>query len=117
MMIRRLSLFVLFIALFAPLDPRAQDQSDGTLHVLRPSINAEQEKAEFCLEFDHPLDLSDRGRIIAAIRLQSDGKAVPVTQPNVSLSATAICLQSLDHEQDYSLTVTDLRGSHGEKLT
>ena len=113
----------LFIALclvalfFAPLDPHAQDQSDGTLHVLRPSINAEQDKAEFCLELDHSLDLSDRNRILGAIHLQSESKTVQIAPANVSISATTLCLLSLAHEEDYSLTITDLRGAHGEKLT
>jgi len=112
----------LFIALFllvllAPWNPRAQDQSDGTLHVLRPSINAEQDKAEFCLELDHALDLSDRDRILGAIHLQSESKTIQIVPANVSISTTTLCLLSLAHEEDYGLTITDLRGAHGEKLT
>jgi uncharacterized protein YfaS (alpha-2-macroglobulin family) len=117
-MISRLCLYGFFFlaALVLPLAPRAQDQSDGTLHVLRPSIDAEQDTAELCLEFDHALDLSDRRRVLAGIRLESDGKTVPIAPANISMTATLLCLQSLIYRQEYSLTVTDLRGTGGEKL-
>src|ERR1700679_596938 len=82
----RLFIALCLVTLLAPLDPHAQDQSDGTLHVLRPSINAEQEKAEFCLELDHALDLSDRNRILGAIHLQSESKTVQIAPANVSIS-------------------------------
>ena len=105
------------MALLLPLTPRAQNQSDGTLHVVRPSIDAEQDTAELCLEFDHALDRANPNHILAGIHLESDRKAVPLTLPNVNLGSTSLCLQSLAHRQDYSLTVSDLRGAGGEKLT
>lgn len=107
----------LVLALVLPLASRAQNQSDGTLHVLRPSINAEQDTAELCLEFDHALDRTNPGRILAGIHLQSDDKPIAVALPDLNLGSTSLCLQSLAHRQDYSLTLSDLRGAGGEKLT
>ncbi|MGE3622561.1 MAG: hypothetical protein AB7H77_01625, partial [Bdellovibrionales bacterium] len=117
-MINRFAIYSLaFVALLlSPVPPHAQESSNGTLHVLRPSINAEQETAELCLEFDHPLDLSERHRTASAIRLRSDGKTVPITLNNLSVSGTLLCLQSLIHRQEYSLTLNDVRGAGGEKL-
>ncbi len=116
-MIYRFLFCLLFLSPMLPIASLAQDQSDGTLHVLRPSIDAEQDTAELCLEFDHPLDLSDHKRIIAGIRLEADGKTVPLSSSNISLTATLLCLQSLAYRQEYNLTVTGLSGANKEKLT
>jgi len=108
---------LIVIVLMLPLQTHAQDQSDGTLHVLRPSMSADQEMGELCLEFDHALDLSDRARALSAIHLESDGKQVAITPTNAGLAATSLCLQSLAHRRNYSLTISDLRGANKEKLT
>ena len=113
-MILRLCFFVLLF--LTPFAARAEDVG-GSLHVVRPSIDAAQDTGELCLELDHALPLSDRASIIVALHLEADGKSAPLPSSNVSLTANTICLQSLDYRQDYRLTVSGLKGAAGEKLT
>lgn len=113
----RLFAFLFAAAVILPWHPHAQNASDGTLHIVRPNIDAEQDAAELCLEFDHALDRTNPGRIAAGIHLESVGKTVPANLSNINLGPTSFCIQGLSHRQDYSLTVSDLRGAAGEKLT
>ena len=108
-------LFVVLLGLAVP--ALAQDVNDGTLHVLRPIIHAEQEEAELCLEFDHDLDATDHSRIAAALKLESGGKGIPVKPQNISLVANLLCLPSLEHHREYRIVVTGVRGAKGEKLS
>lgn len=115
----RFCLSVLLAAslVFTPRPGTAQNAGDdGTLHILRPSINTGQDTAELCLEFDRPLDLSSRTRLASAIQLETNGKQVPVSASNISVMPTLLCVQSLAYRQNYHLTVSALRGAHGEKL-
>jgi uncharacterized protein YfaS (alpha-2-macroglobulin family) len=109
--------FTLLLVLFFPVLSGAQDTSDSTLHVLRPIIHTEQDKAELCLEFDHPLDQGKQGRIVGNIRLESDGKPVVVETKNLSVNANQFCLSTLDHRRGYRLILAGLRGTNGEKLS
>lgn len=94
-----------------------QDTSDGTLHVLRPMIHAEQDRAELCLEFDHPLDDSERVRSSIAIKLESGGKKIAVPQQGLNINAATLCLPSLEHKKNYRLSLSGLKGANNEKLT
>ncbi|MDP9128579.1 MAG: hypothetical protein M3N08_10020, partial [Pseudomonadota bacterium] len=97
------------------LPARAQEQNDGTLHVLRPVMHAEQEDAEFCLEFDHDL-ASDRNRAASVIKLESSGKTLPLRAQNISTEGALLCLQSLERGREYRVSVNGLRGTKSEKL-
>jgi uncharacterized protein YfaS (alpha-2-macroglobulin family) len=104
----------LLLCAAAPLD--AQDVSDGTLHVLRPVVHAEQEEAELCLEFDRELNPADHDRIASTIKLESGGKKIQVRPQNISVIANLLCLPSLEHHREYRITVTGMRGAKDEKL-
>lgn len=95
---------------------QTQDAGDGTLHVLRPVIHAEQESAEICLEFDHELDAADRGHLASLIRLESGGKSIPVRAQTMSVTGNLLCVPSLEHRKDYRIVINGARGSKGEKL-
>jgi uncharacterized protein YfaS (alpha-2-macroglobulin family) len=108
--------FVMLSCLALPARAQTQDQTDGSLHVLRPSIDTEQDAAEICLEFDHPLDLTDRAHLLAGIRLTMDGKAVQGLSSNVNATGSFLCLQALEHRRKYDLAIANLHGAKGEKL-
>lgn len=95
----------------------AQDTNDGTLHVLRPVLHAEQEEAELCLEFDHDLDAYDHAHIASAIKLEAGGKNIFIKPQNINITANLLCLPSLEHHKEYRIAVSGLRGTKGEKLT
>jgi uncharacterized protein YfaS (alpha-2-macroglobulin family) len=111
-----LSLFLVVLALPAHQSHAADEPADTSLHVLRPTIHAEQDKAELCLEFDHGLDASDLASVASNVRLQSSGKTLPMNAQNISVTNSLLCLSSLDHRKEYRVTITDVRGSKGEKL-
>lgn len=94
----------------------AQEKNNENLHILRPIIHAEQDRAELCLEADHTLDDSDRARNAIVLRLESDGKKMAVSQQGLNITATTLCLPSLEHRRSYRLTLSGLKGSDGEKL-
>jgi uncharacterized protein YfaS (alpha-2-macroglobulin family) len=95
-------------------------EGDGSLHVLRPVMNTEQEQAEICLEFDAALEngksLADRQHLASELRLESKGVRIPLTTRNVSVNDNVLCVSPLDHQRDYRLSVADLRGTHGERM-
>lgn len=113
----RFFLYAILPGLLLAVPIRAQDQSDGTLHIVRPIIDAVQDTAGLCLEFDHPLDPASRGAVIAGTKLESGGKAEQLTAANVSLASALLCFQSLQYRQDYTLTLENAKGAKGEKLT
>jgi uncharacterized protein YfaS (alpha-2-macroglobulin family) len=89
----------------------AEDSTTGTLHVLRPIIRADQEKAEMCLEFDHELNGFDR----ADLKLESKGKPV-ATVKGANIQGNVLCIPELEHGHDYHIAVNNIRGTMGEKL-
>ena len=116
-MTRRLLLVFALLALgIFPGSARAQDQNDGTLHVMRPIIHAEQEDAEFCLEFDHALDTTDHRRAASGKAQIRRKKPFQVASQNISIAGNLLCLSALEHQQEYRLVVAGLRGAKGEKL-
>jgi uncharacterized protein YfaS (alpha-2-macroglobulin family) len=107
----------LLLSLLAALTvAQAQTASDGTLHVLRPIIRAEQDKAELCLEFDHPLVAEDQTRVTATVKLESGLKTIPIASRNLSVNGSELCIPALEHREDYRLTLSNLHGAGGEKL-
>lgn len=116
LLLRRHSLSFLLTLLLPILPSYGQEASDGTLRVLRPLIHAEQDRAEFCLEFDHTLDDSDRARSALNIRLESIGKTNFVPEKNVTFTAATLCIPSLEHGKNYHLTLSGIKGTAGEKL-
>jgi uncharacterized protein YfaS (alpha-2-macroglobulin family) len=77
-------------------------------------LHTEGDKAELCLEFDHPLDAGSRAR--TALRLEADGKNISLAPQSLSITSTFLCLPQLDYGKDYHLTLSRLRGSKGEGL-
>lgn len=94
----------------------AQD-SDISLHILRPVIHAEREKAEICLEFDHVLDPGSHARLVTAIRLENQGKNQTLAPQNISLDGNNLCILNLEHGHHYRINVSGVRGTKGEKLS
>ena len=111
-----LILNLVLCCLFPTSYAHAQDASDGTLHVLRPIIHAEQDKAELCLEFDHAL-AADSPIQSGVVKLESGLKNIPVTSKNLSVNGSELCIPSLDHRKDYRLILSNLHGAAGEKLS
>lgn len=108
-------LFVGFLGCL-PSWAKAQD-GDATLHILRPLIHADREKAEICLEFDHVLDKTSHARIVAAVHLENEGKSQAQAPQNISLDGNNLCVLNLEHQHNYRITVAGVRGEKGEKLS
>ncbi|MDX2028430.1 MAG: hypothetical protein SFW62_07320 [Alphaproteobacteria bacterium] len=111
-----LRLLALPALLILPGFAAAQEGGDGTLHVLRPVIHAEREKAELCLEFDHDLDPDNGARLGAGAHLKAGRKTTALTSSSASSAGRLLCVQGLEHGQDYRLSIASLRGAKGEKL-
>src|SRR4029077_7390901 len=107
---------LLLLLFVVPFVVHAQNADDGTLHVLRPIIRAEQDKAELCLEFDHPLVKEGQTRITATVKLESGHKTVSIAPKNLGVTGSELCIPALEHRQDYRLTLSNLHGAAGEKL-
>jgi len=114
----------LFLALFllaapasaqAPAQTRTPGPDDGQLHILRPALHAEQDKAELCLEFDRALE-DDFSKAVGAIKLSSGGKPIVLSPQNLGVNGNVACISNLEHRKTYRLSVGDLRGENGEKL-
>jgi uncharacterized protein YfaS (alpha-2-macroglobulin family) len=94
----------------------AQEQGDGTLHVLRPLVHAEQEEGEICLEFDHDLEGKDHRHAASSLHLESAGKNLTIASRNVSVDSNLLCLSGLEHRHEYRFAVSGLKGAKGEKM-
>ena len=96
----------------------ADDAAPEPVHVLRPAIHAEREKAELCLEFDRDLGLSGAAsRIAAALHLEEDGKPVTLARRSIAYSGNEICLSDLERRKNYRLVMEALSGKNGDKIS
>lgn len=95
----------------------AQNSGGEALHILRPVLHAEQDKAELCLEFDHPLSDSGGLRNSGNLRLETAGKRINLTRDALNVSSSSLCIAGLEHRKNYRLSLTDIKGDKGEKLT
>lgn len=110
--------FGIFLPLtFTPGGAHAAEVS-APLYVIRPILHAEQEKAELCLEFDHNLDaVGTVARFAPALRLELDGKNLPIVRKNISVGGDQICVSGLEHQKNYRLVLSALRDAKGQKLS
>jgi uncharacterized protein YfaS (alpha-2-macroglobulin family) len=89
-------------------EARAQNTSSNALHVIKSSINAEADNAEFCLEFDHTLTQTSPYHLTIALHLEQDGKKV--VPQNIEATGASICIFPLDRDKPYHIEVNGLRG-------
>ena len=79
-------------------------------------LNGEAEIAELCLNFSAPLDLANRDALLNAITLEQEDRRVALTARDLNLTNDQICLQNLQHDRDYQLTVKPFLNRDGVKL-
>ena len=113
-----LSFFVVFLLGFSREAVCAEWMGDdGTLHVLRAVVHAEQDQPELCLEFDHSLLEENHKKITATVRLESEGKPISASSKAISVFENTLCVPVPQHRKNYRLTLTGLRGAEGRQLT
>ncbi|MDR3424029.1 MAG: hypothetical protein P4M13_02980 [Alphaproteobacteria bacterium] len=88
-------------------------QDTAVLHVVKSTVNAEAENAEICLEFDKALSPAAPARLVAALRLETDGK--PVTPANAAAAGTSLCLFPLERGKSYRLDLAEQRGADKDR--
>ncbi len=111
---RALQILLASILLSSPV--WAEDQGDGTLHVLRPLVHVEQDEGELCLEFDHDIDTNDHRHVVTNLHLESAGKNLNIASRNVSLDGNLLCVSGLDHRREYRFAIGGMKGAKGEKM-
>jgi uncharacterized protein YfaS (alpha-2-macroglobulin family) len=92
--------------------PAALAQDATALHVVKSTVNAESENAEFCLEFNRPLATTSPSHLASNLKLEADDKIV--TPPNIAATDSSLCLFPLERGQSYRLAVQGLRGADDE---
>ncbi|MDR3449695.1 MAG: hypothetical protein P4M15_08130 [Alphaproteobacteria bacterium] len=113
------SLFAFMLACAAPVQAQTPASAppsapDDTLRVVKADINAEQDDAELCLNFDKPLAQVAPARLASSLRLTLGGN--PATPQNIAVTSTSLCLFPLDRGRTYRLSLASMRGSRGEKM-
>jgi len=102
------------LVLLSSLIPLDLAEAQEPLHVVKSSVNAESENAEFCLEFDHALAPLAPTRLATVLKLVSSDK--PVTPQNIEASGSSLCVFPLERKKNYHLEVSGLRGASDEKM-
>ena len=91
--------------------------TDTYLHILRPTVHADRDQAELCLESDHALDPENHARLIPNTHLENNGHKQSLVSRNIMIDGSSLCFLGLEHRHEYSLSLDGLRGLLGEKLS
>ncbi|MDD3287795.1 MAG: hypothetical protein PHX43_02145 [Alphaproteobacteria bacterium] len=107
----------LFAALFLALTAtQLQAAETNRFTVISYKLNRGIDAAELCLTFSAHLNISDRAAILGGIKLDMEGKKVSLAAHDLSLTPTQLCIQRLQHERDYHLTLNNVYSVDGVKL-
>ena len=83
--------------------------------MVKSTVNAESENAEFCLEFDKALAPVSPIKLASDLQLETEGKSI--APANIVAKDTSLCLFPLERRATYHLIAAGLRGRGDEKMS
>lgn len=109
----------IFLLSFLSLFCSAEAQAEGRavpFKVERTELHYDGERAELCFVMSRPLDIRDRTKLAAALSLSEQGKRQTVDEKNLSLSASHLCVQNLEHRDRYRIILKKAQSQDGATL-
>lgn len=100
---------LVFLTMFLAIPCFAAENSQDIFRVTGHSLNFDAPKAEICLTFSSPIATDDREAMASKIRLEKDGKKVSISPRDLSLTSSDLCVQQLDHQHKYGLSINGMR--------